>query len=740
MNRSHGRHANPGRRLGVAATASLWAATLSAQTLPVSVLPAPNLDLTQPGRVQQILRQEDGQWLVLGSFRRLGGIERSGLARLLPDGSVDPTFIPASSIDGSLLEAVQRLDDGRHLVLAANTARRLLANGDLDTGFTSLLFNPTFARSAAVVDDGIVVVGNFTQVLTNPATAANRMAKLNADGTLVSSFAVGLNGAASVVRATGPAEVIVGGTFSQAAGQPRTGLAKVDTAGNGALDTGWNPVLASNSGAPSVQDLLVVDDAVYVSGQFDSVNGVPRKRLAKLSLSNGTVDPNWSVTLTTPSSNTLKLARQGTHLVIGSSVVESLSNPPGAVVQRQLARVSLSAGTIDAAFNPVFTSSVATPIVAAEGDAPSRLLVGSNFNRVGTTSRFALGQLDAAGALDPLSAHPEALDAGTVSKVIVDPISGRTYLAGSFRRVGTAERRFAVRLTPAGLVDSAWRPQTDERASPAMALVPGQGVFIAGNNGILRLDEVEGNAVPGWSNTFVATGLVAGDDEIYAIGVDGLRRFPLAGGGASDLGFNPTLATSISELVFDAPGNSLLLNETTFPPGGGIQTRIIRLDASTGSRMTGFDPLLQSGSSILGAQGMAVDGNGLWVAGNFTTVNGQTRASPVRLLLADGEIDPSVAPTTGTAFNNGLGFHRGFFYGFRPLSSTLIFVRRVAAAGGAVDSTWLLDTNGVVNDMDFDGLKILIGGGFTRVGAGQLPRNAIAAVLEAERILGDGFE
>ena len=40
MNRSHGRHANPGRRLGVAATASLWAATLSAQTLPVSVLPA----------------------------------------------------------------------------------------------------------------------------------------------------------------------------------------------------------------------------------------------------------------------------------------------------------------------------------------------------------------------------------------------------------------------------------------------------------------------------------------------------------------------------------------------------------------------------------------------------------------------------------------------------------------------------------------------------------------------------
>ena len=67
-------------------------------------------------------------------------------------------------------------------------------------------------------------------------------------------------------------------------------------------------------------------------------------------------------------------------------------------------------------------------------------------------------------------------------------------------------------------------------------------------------------------------------------------------------------------------------------------------------------------------------------------------------------------------------------------------MRRVAAAGGAVDSTWLLDTNGVVNDMDFDGLKILIGGGFTRVGAGQLPRNAIAAVLEAERILGDGFE
>jgi uncharacterized delta-60 repeat protein len=42
--------------------------------------------------------QSDGRILINGSFNRVNGIPRTGVARLLPDGSVDPTFVPDPSV------------------------------------------------------------------------------------------------------------------------------------------------------------------------------------------------------------------------------------------------------------------------------------------------------------------------------------------------------------------------------------------------------------------------------------------------------------------------------------------------------------------------------------------------------------------------------------------------------------------------------------------------------------------
>jgi len=42
--------------------------------------------------------QPDGRILIYGSFARVNGIPRVGVARLLPDGSVDPTFVPDQSV------------------------------------------------------------------------------------------------------------------------------------------------------------------------------------------------------------------------------------------------------------------------------------------------------------------------------------------------------------------------------------------------------------------------------------------------------------------------------------------------------------------------------------------------------------------------------------------------------------------------------------------------------------------
>lgn len=711
-----------------------------AQDLPITVLPSPNVDLTQPGNVRQIVKQADGRWMLVGDFRRMDAVARTGIARLQADGSVDPSFANLTGINASNVQQVQPLPDGRYRVLSINRVQVLLADGTEDPAFTSSLFNPTFARSMAEVDGGFVVVGNFTQVLTTPTTTVGRIAKFSGAGAVDTAFTFSLSNNAHVVRAIGPTDVVVGGNFTQAGGQPRTQLARLSTIGAGALDAGWNPVLARSGATPLVEDMVVVGDAVYVSGRFDTVNGIPRSRLVKLSLADATVDPAWNVNVGGAQTTALRLAVQGDHLLIGSGQVQSFANPPAAAINRLVARVSLATGAIDAAFNPSYGGASLQTFTAAEGDGPSRALIGGSFDQVGSVSRFGTAQLDGAGHLDPLSGHAEAIEPGGVSQVAFDAVNGRTYLTGSFLRAGNAARRFVLRLLPSGLVDSVWRAQTDDRVNPALAVAPGQGVFVAANAGVRRLNEVDGNAVPGWSNSFVANELVLGTDAVYALGSSQLVRLPLSGGGAADPGFAPVLGSIPRDLAYDPLGNTLLLNMLVAQPGGASQSRLVRLDALTGAVIASFDPLLESNTGVVGAQGIAVEGNGVWVAGNFTRVNGVAQASPVRLLLADGEADPAVAPTSGSAFNNGLGFHRGFFYGLLFTSGGNAEVRRVPATGGAIDPSWRLAVNGTVNSMAFDGLRLILGGDFDRVGAAPAIRPGVVAVLEAERVFADGFE
>lgn len=713
---------------------------LAAQDLPVTVLASPNVDLTEPGLVRQIVKQGDGQWMLVGDFRRMGAIARTGIARLQADGGVDPTFANLAGINAGLVQQVQPLPDGRYRVLSINRVQTLLPGGGEDPSFTSLLMNPTFARAMAEVDDGFVVVGNFTQVLTTPATAVARIAKFNGDGTLAAGFTFGLSGNANVVRATSPTDVVVGGNFTTAGGQARTGLARLSTIGAGTLVAEWNPVLARAGGSPLVEDIVVVGDAVYVAGRFDSVNGIARSRLAKLSLADGSVDAGWNVSVGGAQTTALRLAVHGDHLLVGSGQTQSFANPPAAAINRQVARVSLATGAIDAAFNPLYGGDGTPTFAAAEGDVPSRVLIGGNFDQVGAVSRFGTAQLDAAGQLDPLSGHAEAIDPGSVARVAFDAVNRRTYLTGSFLRAGTAARRYVLRLLPSGLVDSAWRAQTDDRIHPALAIAPGQGVFVAANFGVARLDEVEGNLMPGWNNSFVANELVIGGDAVYALSFNQLVRLPLSGNGSADPGFAAVIGSSPGGLTYDALGNSLLLTMFVPQPGGGSQARLVRLDALTGAVIPGFAPLLETNTGVVGAQGIAIDGDGVWVAGNFTRVNGVPRASPVRLRLADGTPDPAVAATVGTAFNNGLGFNRGYFYGLIFTSGGNGEVRRVPATGGAIDPSWRLAVNGAVNDMAFDGVRLLLGGGFDRLGETPVVRPGIAAVLEAERIFADDYE
>jgi uncharacterized delta-60 repeat protein len=141
-----------------------------------------------PGSIDVVKIQADGRLLVGGSFDHFGAVSRSGIIRLESDGSVDRTFLHGPGTAGvnfSDVRAVEFQSDGKMVIGGAfqsfdNDERqglaRLLPDGTLDAGFAPK------ARSvyslAVQAGDKILVGEELRPWLT----------RLNADGSVDSSF------------------------------------------------------------------------------------------------------------------------------------------------------------------------------------------------------------------------------------------------------------------------------------------------------------------------------------------------------------------------------------------------------------------------------------------------------------------------------------------------------------------------------------------------------------------------
>jgi uncharacterized delta-60 repeat protein len=145
--------------------------------------------------VQQIVVQPDGRILVLGVFATFGGDDaRDGIVRLMPDGTVDSSFLPVTvtSVNSGAVQA-----DGKILIgglfstvngVAKAGVARLNVDGSLDssfqpTGFTRL----SRVRSIVVQPDGLILLsGNFR--IGNPSGPRMPVIRTDANGTFDSTF------------------------------------------------------------------------------------------------------------------------------------------------------------------------------------------------------------------------------------------------------------------------------------------------------------------------------------------------------------------------------------------------------------------------------------------------------------------------------------------------------------------------------------------------------------------------
>ena len=203
--------------------------------------------------VTSLAPQPDGKVIIGGSFTQVDGVDRNRIARLKADGSLDSGFDTSTGAN-SLVYAVALQPDGKVLIggwftkvddVTRNYIARLNADGSLDTTFdTSTGANNVVYSAALQLDSKVLIGGAFTQV---DDVERNNIARLNTDGSLDTSFdtSVGANNIVRSVAIQTDGKVLIGGYFSQVDGEGLNRIARLNA--DGSLDTSFDPGTGANN-------------------------------------------------------------------------------------------------------------------------------------------------------------------------------------------------------------------------------------------------------------------------------------------------------------------------------------------------------------------------------------------------------------------------------------------------------------------------------------------------------------
>ena len=374
-----------------------WVVTalLACGGVPGANAQAPAVDAFDPGANNAIhaiaLQPADGKILLAGYFNQIGGQPRTGFARLRADGTLDAAFNPdfGSSIDTSAL-LVQT--DGKILVGGAfttvngvlrNRIARLNADGSLDTGF-SLGADSSIITFMPQPDGKVLVGGVFTQFGGQPR---HRLARLNADGTLDAGFNPDANDWVGTLAVQPDGKILVGGGFTTIGGKARNRLARLNA--DGTVDAGFNPNLDSTVWSLAVQP----DSKILVSGFFSVVCGQTRNRIARLN-ADGTLDAGFNPNAS-DGVHTLAVQADGQIILAGRFLTL------GGQARRRLGRVNAD-GSLDLSFDPGIVADSGQPYYevaeALAVQADGKILVGGGFGTLSGQSRRYVGRLNNTGS------------------------------------------------------------------------------------------------------------------------------------------------------------------------------------------------------------------------------------------------------------------------------------------------------------------------------------------------------
>ena len=352
----------------------------------VVVAGKPSVALNAGAEVYAVAPLPDGSVIFGGYFSNVNGVARSRLARLQPDGTLDPVWNPVPNAS-------------------------------------------VFAL--AVSGTNLYVGGAFTYIGTYPR---NYIAKLSTTGAGTADLTWDPNASDWVeTLALDGTDVYAGGYFTLIGNQYRNCIAKLSAAGAGAADPSWNPNATIAGDYPTVFCLGVSGGSVYAGGYFTGIGGQTRYCVARLSSTGaGAADATWN-----PSANATvyALAVSGSSVYAGGGFTQI-----GTRNRNFIAKLSSTgSGVADATWNPNPDFGVWS--LAANGLC---IYAGGGFTNIGGLHRGSLAKLSALSTGAPDNAW-EADCNGDVNIVISTDTA--LHCGGTFTQVAGQPRAGVAALT-----------------------------------------------------------------------------------------------------------------------------------------------------------------------------------------------------------------------------------------------------------------------------------------------------
>ena len=242
------------------------------------------------GDVYSIALQSDGKIIIAGNFTSYNGAARNRIARLYPNGTLDPSFDPGVGIttdkvlgedEELMISAVAIQDDGKIIIAgnftccneaARNKIARLNYNGSFDPSFDpgeGASGEDDVINCLAIQTDGkIIAGGSFSSFDNEPA---GNIVRLTREGDLDINFGADSipdpvsysfpNDAVNSIAIQSDGKIVIGGTFTQCGSYSRSKLARFNS--NGTFDADFDPGIG---GVDEIYSVAVYEGKILASG------------------------------------------------------------------------------------------------------------------------------------------------------------------------------------------------------------------------------------------------------------------------------------------------------------------------------------------------------------------------------------------------------------------------------------------------------------------------------------------